>query len=608
MKNPTNQSIRPRMVCLDASTVCQLKCPSCPTALGETGRHLGVGFLKFKDFKKLVDENPWVSTIELSNWGELFLNKDLIKILEYAYSRNVALSAENGANLNHLPEGTAEALVKYRFRKITCSIDGASQETYPVYRVNGNFQRVIDHVKAINRYKEKYDSPYPELLWQFVAFGHNEHEIPLARAMARDLDMGFYVKLSWDDLYAESFSPIQDEDLIRRETGLSAATRQQFREEMGKDYVLRTCCAYMWNSPQVNHDGRVLGCPINYWDDYGNAHKDGLLTVLNNEKMTYARRMLRGEVEARDDIPCVKCKAYEEMKATGSWLTDDELEPKEHPSRLRVGLGNRIARNPWASRSLRFGKKIVRALGRREFYEGGPLAFGKRVGTGLGALAGITWLQPLHSGVYSLNRPIAFEPDTGWKPIHLFRGKSRAVADLSCHMSGLMPGHCPHPPHRHREEEVLVLLEGEIEIPLPDLPGGDGTATLRLKPGQFVYYPSFFAHTLTTVSDEPARYLMFKWQGDTSGKTHETGSGEGLRHGRYDSASLLGELGVGDGFRYHEAFGGPTQFLERLGCHVSSLSPGGGYPAHADPYDVGLVGLKGCLETLGQSVPAWNLI
>src|SRR3989338_4899246 len=71
--------IRPRKIRLDASTVCQLKCPACPTAGGATGRRIGAGFLKFEDFKKFVNDNPRVAHIELSNWGEVLLNKDLDK-------------------------------------------------------------------------------------------------------------------------------------------------------------------------------------------------------------------------------------------------------------------------------------------------------------------------------------------------------------------------------------------------------------------------------------------------------------------------------------------------------------------------------------------------
>jgi MoaA/NifB/PqqE/SkfB family radical SAM enzyme len=133
-----NDIIQPRSIRLEASTVCQLKCPSCPNAAGEIAKHLGRGFLKFEDFKNIIDRNPWVSHIELSNWGEIFLNKELITMMQYAHRKNVALSASNGANFNNVPEELLEGLVRYKFRAITCSIDGANAETYPIYRVNGN--------------------------------------------------------------------------------------------------------------------------------------------------------------------------------------------------------------------------------------------------------------------------------------------------------------------------------------------------------------------------------------------------------------------------------------------------------------------------------------
>src|SRR3954464_7463160 len=59
------KALAPRFVRLDASTVCQLKCPSCPTATGTTGQKLGVGSLRFEDFKHFIRGNPQVAHIEL---------------------------------------------------------------------------------------------------------------------------------------------------------------------------------------------------------------------------------------------------------------------------------------------------------------------------------------------------------------------------------------------------------------------------------------------------------------------------------------------------------------------------------------------------------------
>jgi MoaA/NifB/PqqE/SkfB family radical SAM enzyme len=307
--------INPSKIGLDASTVCQLKCPSCSTTDGVIARKLGSKTLKFEDFKKIVDANPWIRGIELSNWGEIFLNRDLLKIARYAHEKNIVLDAANGVNLNTVKEEMLEGLVKYRFGVITCSIDGASDETYKIYRKGGDFERVMANIGKINGYKAQYRSALPKLRWQFIAFGHNEHEIPRARQMARKLGMEFYVKLAWDD-----FSPVKDKNMVGALSGMSVANRKEYQEKYGKIYWAEKICSQLWTRPQINCDGRVLGCCVNYWGDYGNAFEEDLTGILNNEKMNYARAMLLGKKEERKDIPCTQCHWYKEMKKSDTWL------------------------------------------------------------------------------------------------------------------------------------------------------------------------------------------------------------------------------------------------------------------------------------------------
>ena len=166
--------VSPQRIRLEASTHCQLKCPTCETATGELYKHVALGFLRLDNFKQLVDENPQVKEIELSNFGEIFLNPQLQKIIKFAYGKNVQLSATNGVNLNTVRDTTLEALVKYKFSHMRCSIDGASQETYEQYRVRGNFDEVMKNIDKINEYKKQYKSQFPLLTWQFEVFGHNE--------------------------------------------------------------------------------------------------------------------------------------------------------------------------------------------------------------------------------------------------------------------------------------------------------------------------------------------------------------------------------------------------------------------------------------------------
>jgi len=108
----------------------------------------------------------------------------------------VRIWAAKGVNLNHVKPDVLEAVVKYGVRQLRVSLDGASQETYSVYRVRGNFERVIENVRTINAFKAQYGTEYPELLWQFIVFGHNEHELPQARALAAELNMKFKPKLT----------------------------------------------------------------------------------------------------------------------------------------------------------------------------------------------------------------------------------------------------------------------------------------------------------------------------------------------------------------------------------------------------------------------------
>ena len=310
------QPIMTSAIRLEACSACQLRCPSCPTTTGHTEEVVGKSVLKLADFVKLVDDNPWIGSIELSNYGEVFLNPDLLGIFRHAHERNVTLEIANGANLNHARDEVLEGLVRYRVAKVLCSVDGASQETYARYRVRGNYKRVIGNIRRINHFKRTLGSELPRLSWQFIAFGHNEHEIPAARTLAQELGMQFYVKLSWD----EGFSPVHDEDAIRAATQSGAASRTEFREKHGSDYM-GDICRQLWNHPQINWDGKVLGCCRNFWGDFGgNAFRDGLLESLNHEKMSYARDMLEGKKPARPDIPCTNCELYTRRERVKQWV------------------------------------------------------------------------------------------------------------------------------------------------------------------------------------------------------------------------------------------------------------------------------------------------
>jgi hypothetical protein len=319
-----------RRIRLEASSACQLRCPSCPTTTGDTNAVVGKGWLKFDHFRKLLDDNPQLRQVELSNYGEIFVNPQIESILRYAHERGVALSCDNGANLNDVRDDVLEALVKYRLRVMRVSIDGATQPVYEAYRVRGTLETVLANVRRINEFKKLYASPYPAMTWQYVVFGHNEHEVTAARALAAELGMKFFAKLSWDP----DFSPVRDPERMMRETGLPAATREEFRQKSGVDYT-QSICRQLWLEPQVNWDGKMLGCCRNFWGEFGgNAFTDGLQAAVNSEPMRYARRMLQGAEPPRADIPCTTCDLYKHREHKRYWIQVKAAEkaPTSPPS------------------------------------------------------------------------------------------------------------------------------------------------------------------------------------------------------------------------------------------------------------------------------------
>ncbi|MDD5027227.1 MAG: radical SAM protein [Candidatus Omnitrophica bacterium] len=295
---------------IDASNICQLSCPLCwQSRAGNTT--LKRSYLKFDDFKKFIDNHPTFKNIEISDNGEIFLNPELKSIIKYAYEKRISLKAKNGVNLNTVSEEVLEYLVKYKFKVMLVSIDGATNESYQIYRRGGNFDRVIENIKKINYFKHEYNSKFPRLIWQFIIFGHNEKELPLAREMAKKLNMQFLPILNYFD---PSYSPVRDKESIRKE--IKYASCQEYENINRSLYVFP--CQQLWFSPQISPDGEMLGCCNNNARlatfTFGNVFKSGLKKHLRSEKFIYTKKMLLGKKSLREDTLCFSCETYRKLQ------------------------------------------------------------------------------------------------------------------------------------------------------------------------------------------------------------------------------------------------------------------------------------------------------
>lgn len=287
---------------IDASSLCQLRCPVCQK--WNLKEKVGAGYLQFKDFKKFVDTYRNFKYIEISNNGEIFLNPELNQIIKHAFDMGIRLSAQNGVNLNTISDETIDCLVKYRFGPINISIDGASDETYAIYRAGGSFTRVIENISKINICKQKYSSNSPELTWRFIVFGHNEQEIPVARKMAQELNINFELLRNVDPEY----SPVMNERYLSEQMGFQSVKVWKDNSDTAANSLW--FCNALWESIQINWDGKLLGCCCNTDPFFCNVFEIGLQKAIKNKEYMYAKKMLAGKLKARNNIPCSKCQTY----------------------------------------------------------------------------------------------------------------------------------------------------------------------------------------------------------------------------------------------------------------------------------------------------------
>jgi quercetin dioxygenase-like cupin family protein len=98
------------------------------------------------------------------------------------------------------------------------------------------------------------------------------------------------------------------------------------------------------------------------------------------------------------------------------------------------------------------------------------------------------------------------------KPVKTATGEVRSLCksptatldQLEMHVSTLNPGLMSHPPHRHVNEELIIIREGDCETL------SDGR-WIKVGPGSVVFNASNSLHGFRNVGAVPATYHVINW-------------------------------------------------------------------------------------------------
>ena len=270
----------PVSVSTELTNNCNLKCPHCSSGSGRMLRKKG--FMDIDLFKRVIDElGSGLYNVNLYFQGEPMLHPLFFSFIDSCVKTNSVVST----NGHYLSEANSERIVQSGLCKLIISLDGADQEIYSKYRVNGDVQRVIEGIRNISKAKEKFKSSL-KIEVQCLVNRFNELQIPVIKALTRSVHAKLSLKsmqiISKDEI--SSWMPVNN----------------RFRRYILKQgsFVLKSSmpdkCARLWFNPVITWDGKVVPCCFDKDAEYvmGDLYQETFAEIWNGPKYRIFRKSI----------------------------------------------------------------------------------------------------------------------------------------------------------------------------------------------------------------------------------------------------------------------------------------------------------------------------
>ncbi|MBL8749490.1 MAG: radical SAM protein [Planctomycetes bacterium] len=180
---------KPEALFIESYAGCNLACPGCDRESIEGNRDELA--MSLDAFKRVIDGvSPTLKYMEFHLGGENYMHKDAHEMVTYARKNNpncFILSSTNG-HFFHTEE-RCQKVLDSGIDALIFSVDGARQETYEKYRVNGRFDRVFEAMKKIVAMRNAQGLRRPIVIWRYILFEWNDsrEEMDLARRLAEEI-------------------------------------------------------------------------------------------------------------------------------------------------------------------------------------------------------------------------------------------------------------------------------------------------------------------------------------------------------------------------------------------------------------------------------------
>ena len=281
----TRWKVKPRFISIEPVNACNLRCPECPVGMRETAVKAIHADLPL--IKKLIDElAPTLMYTTLYFQGEPLLNRNFTEIVQYVRSKNILTATSTNSQL--IDDNLAKSLVLSGLDRLIISVDGATQDTYEVYRVGGKLQKVIDAIYSLVKWKKELKSASPYIEVQFLVLKTNEHQLDEMKRLAKEWNVD---KLTFKSAQLYDFE--NGHELI-------PITKKYARYELradGKYHIkkfLRNRCKRLWEGAVITSTADVLPCCFDKDSRYvfGNLNENFFAECWHSENAMQFRKKL----------------------------------------------------------------------------------------------------------------------------------------------------------------------------------------------------------------------------------------------------------------------------------------------------------------------------
>jgi quercetin dioxygenase-like cupin family protein len=159
---------------------------------------------------------------------------------------------------------------------------------------------------------------------------------------------------------------------------------------------------------------------------------------------------------------------------------------------------------------------------------------------------------------------------------------------FECHITTLNPGKESHLPHRHPQEELILIKEGTLDVHINGV-------VQRAGPGSTLFYASNDAHNVRNVGDTRATYWVINLATSVTHTPAAHNSASTLKSGVFEWSKLpVKPSKVGEG---RAVLNGSTVTLKNLESHITTVNAGEApHAAHRHPDEELIVIREGTLE------------